>query len=120
MSEGPLLDRDGIRAALTRLGERLARRGVVRLRTGSPHENALTWAFTLKSCPECPCGLAPGQYDAESLAFRQVSASQGSYGDLAAYCVALFAIFRYRPSRFRRGLFSSLSVNSRTVLLLLK
>lgn len=29
MSEGPLLDRDGIRAALTRLGERLARRGVV-------------------------------------------------------------------------------------------
>lgn len=28
MSEGPLLDREGIRGALTRLGERLARRGV--------------------------------------------------------------------------------------------
>lgn len=29
MSEGPLLDREGIRAALTRLGEHLARRGVI-------------------------------------------------------------------------------------------
>jgi hypothetical protein len=29
VSEGPLLDREGVRAALTRLGERLARRGVV-------------------------------------------------------------------------------------------
>jgi hypothetical protein len=41
---------------------------------------SLTWGFTVSWCPKCRCGFPPLFHRAESPAFAQVSASQGSYG----------------------------------------